>query len=365
MKSQCLVLHADNFKSKKNQSSKYKNPRIFIESKTLGPLDSNNIRIEVIYVGICGTDIHATQSDKNGFILTSAPLTIPNQGRILGHEGVGRIIKIGQNVKEFKVGDFVAIESLIVCYSCYACRHGFFNQCLNGALIGMEYDGLFSKITDIPKSVAYNINHIAHDDRGLKSAACFEPAGVAWLACQDSRLSEGDRVLIFGGGPIGYFCAMLAKLIFGASHIILVDPIELRRNHARKWCDEVYDPTNKKIDQAIFDVVIEASGYLNNINRIIPRINPKGRVALLARSGQPLNIDYIDHIITNAIQILGVRGHLGGIFDQLIYLYSIGKLPLSDAVTGVVDSIDQLHDVLKSPDELIKNHCKVLVKLSD
>ena len=364
---QSIVVRAEKITSAAVHDSKkkyrYKHPSIMLETRNLEALKPGNIRVEILYAGICGTDVHLLQTDQDGFSMSSAPADISKDGRIIGHEGVGRVIEVGCDVLNFKAGDMVGLQSIITCFSCDPCRRGQFNQCTNAKLIGMQTDGLFSEIADFPENAAYNLNKLNINDDALKAAACLEPAGVSWLACDQSSLSSGDRVLIFGGGPIGYFCAMFSKLLFGSSWVGLVEPSEFRRNHAKKWCDEVFSSIDENLKLRNFDVVIEASGSLNNITSTLTQINPSGRVILLARSGDSLHIENIDHIITNAIKIMGVRGHLGGAFGRIIDLYVSGKIPLHEAVTETVDSINGLYLKLQRPEEVGSQNCKILAKL--
>ncbi|MEI7824440.1 MAG: zinc-binding dehydrogenase [Chlorobiaceae bacterium] len=365
---ECLVVRADEAPLLspivRGQNMRYKNPRLSLEQKALGLVLPGYLRLEMIYAGICGTDLHLVKSDAAGLVSTSSPLRIPPEGRIMGHEGVGRVLSTGSESGRFKPGDVVALESIITCQTCEPCRRGQFNQCLDARLIGLESDGLFSTVADVPESVAHNVTAIAQDDRSLKTLACLEPAGVAWLACERSSLSGGDRVMIFGGGPIGFYCAMLARLIFGASWIGLVDPVAFRREHAASWCDNIYDISDERIESAKVDVVIEASGFLDNLQRIITGVKPNGRIVILGRSGQPLRLDAVDHIITNGITIIGVRGHLGGAFGRMIALCQAGRLPLSDSITTVIESLDSLKGHLTHQEHLISHNCKVLVKLT-
>lgn len=360
---ECLVIHADEVKY--GSKIRYKHPKLSIERRTLSSLPSGFIRVQMIFTGVCGTDTHLVKKDRAGFVSTSAPLQIPEDGRIFGHEGVGRIVEVGSGVTHFFIGDIVALESIITCGFCNACRLGHFNQCLNAKLIGMQTDGLFSEVVDIPESVAYKVNEMAVNEYGLEAAACLEPASVAWLACHNLKISAGDRVLIFGGGPIGYFCAMLAKLVFGASWIGLVEPIKYRRAHVSAWCDEVFDTESLGWLEKKYDVIIEASGFLANIRETIRTIKANGRVALLARSGEPLVVDDIDHIITNAISIIGVRGHLGGVFGRLIELFQYKQLPLHKVVTDKLSSLQSLKESLIEQTNLTQENCKVLVDFRD
>lgn len=110
------------------------------------------------------------------------------------------------------------------------------------------------------------------------------------------------------------------------------------------------------------DVVIEASGVVNNINRVFRQVNAGGRIVLLARSGEPLVIDATDHMITNAISLLGSRGHLCGAFNKILALYEQGRLPLGAIVTSVVNGLSELQALLQSTEKITAQNCKVLVK---
>lgn len=343
---------------------RYKNLRISLEEKKLTPIKPGDIRIQILYAGICGTDVCLLKTDQNGVSLSSAPSDIPKEGRIIGHEGVGRILSVGKDVLNFTVGDIVGLQSIITCFTCDSCRRGQFNQCTNARLIGLQSDGLFSEIADFPEDAAYDLNKLHKDEDSLKAAACLEPAGVSWLACEKAAMTSGDRVLIFGGGPIGYFCAMFSKLLFGCSWVGLVEPSNFRRQHAKKWCDEAFSSVDELTQFINPDIIIEASGHLENISSTIKQLNPSGRVILLARSGESLRLDNIDHIITNGIKIIGVRGHLGGALRRIIDLYIAGKIPIHEAVTEVVQSIDSLYLKLQKPEDIEISNCKILAKIS-
>ena len=141
----------------------------------------------------------------------------------------------------------------------------------------------------------------------------------------------------------------------------MIEPVQYRRQHASIWADAVYSPEAfRQLTVNDIDVIFEASGNLKNVQHNVTKVNAAGRVVLLARSGENLRIDNVDHIITNAISISGVRGHLGGVFSRLIELCLTRNLPLHEVVTGTIDSFEQLADHLSDGDELIKQHCKVL-----
>ena len=343
----------------------YRNPRVSVEDRKLGVLDPNEIRVEMIYAGLCGTDLHLVESNPDtGYVRSSAPAEIPPEGRIIGHEGIGEVIEVGTNVQHLKPGLYVTFESISVCHYCDVCRKGQFNQCRHAILLGLEKDGLFGSVVDVPAMLAHDITELVESDKDFRAGACVEPAGVAYVACQNTQIAGGDSVVVFGAGPIGLYTAMLSKTVFGASVVHIVEPVEFRRNFARKWFNHVYDVDEffGKCPPCV-DVVIEAYGALDNVRNIFRRINANGRIAFLARSGAPLVLDAVDHMITNAVSMTGSRGHLCGAFTDILSLYKQGRIPLNEIVTDVIDGPEELCELLQSTAAVLNENCKVLVRL--
>lgn len=362
---EAVLLHADYEPmpgiQKPGTHQRYRNPILSVQKKELNEIGAGHIRLRMMYAGICGTDIHLISADRRtGYVQSSAPADIPASGRVIGHEGVGQIVGIGEGVTHLRVGEIVAPESIISCGHCDICRRGWFNQCRSAKLLGMELDGLFSTYADIPARLAQPIGALANHDDGLKSAAMLEPAGVAYLACDNAKISPGDRVVVLGAGPIGLLSAMLAKLVFGASRVDMVEPMAFRRTLAAEWCDHVYTPEEFSATSHRFDALIEASGALDAAMSYFRRLDAHGRLCLLARSGRALTVDAVDHMITNNVSIIGYRGHLGSIYERLIRLIEAERLPISRLVTGVVSGVSSLHNILQKPDQIVADHCKVL-----
>jgi len=336
---------------------------VALEKRELGELHPDEVRVEMIYAGLCGTDAHLVETNpETGYIRCSAPLRIPPEGRVIGHEGVGRVLEIGSHVRHVKPGAVVTFESIIVCHYCDVCRRGQFNQCRRARLLGLEKDGLFGTVVDVPSMLTHDVGALAKRDEDLRAAACVEPAGVAYVACMNTQVTGGDEVVVFGAGPIGFFSAVLAKQVFGASRVHVVEPVPFRRELARRCSDRVYDVEEFFADlPRSIDVVIEGSGNLDNVSRVFRRLNANGRVALLARSGVPLALRDVDYMITNQISIVGSRGHLCGAFVKILNLYRNARLPLGDVVSSVVDGLGGLCELLAAPDRILRENCKVLV----
>ena len=345
----------------------YRHSRVSVQKRPLAELHPADIRVEMLYAGVCGTDVHLlTNNAQNGYICCSAPCDIPAGGRVMGHEGVGRVIAAGSYIQHVKPGDFITMESIMVCNACKPCKKGKFNQCAHAKLIGLEIDGVFGSVVDIPGMIAHDITALIKSEHDLQALACIEPASVAYVACENAKITPGDVVLIFGAGPIGVLAAMLSRDVFGASEVHIVEPVAFRRKFAEQWADKVYDEpeafihTSRRVDR-----VFEASGYLENVTRVFRKINPNGSVVLLARSGNPFFMEHVDHMITNEIAIVGSRGHLGGAFSNILSLYEREKISPGDIVTKILNGPEQLCALFNEKEKILNENCKILVKLSD
>ena len=242
MKTRHFVLHAvqDPMEGVVNPGPHqiYRDPVVSIEERELGRLGDEAIRVSMMYAGVCGTDAHMVQTNpETGYLSSSSPTTIPPEGRLIGHEGVGRITAVGSHVRHIKANAYVTLESIVVCHHCDACRRGQFNQCRNAKLMGLEEDGLFGTIVDVPATLAHDVTEVAQrgGDKGLLAAACVEPAAVAYVGCQNTYMKGGDVVAVFGAGPIGLLAAILSESVFGAAEVHIIEPVEFRRDFARKW----------------------------------------------------------------------------------------------------------------------------------
>jgi threonine dehydrogenase-like Zn-dependent dehydrogenase len=229
----------------------------------------------------------------------------------------------------------------------------------------MQQDGIFAEVADLPVQLAHRVDALVGSESGRRAAACIEPAACSFVALSLARTRPGDEILIFGAGPIGLFAAMLSRLIFGAASVTIIEPMRFRRELAGRWADRVYNieeffatPVRRPAD-----VLIDTSGSMMDVDRALLRLGPNARVALLARSGTPLTLRRVDHVITNNISIIGSRGHLGGAFDSLLRLCLEGRLPLHEAVTGIVHGLDGLKVELEAAEPLAERHCKVLAQL--
>ncbi|NLG85287.1 MAG: alcohol dehydrogenase catalytic domain-containing protein, partial [Firmicutes bacterium] len=169
------------------------------------------VLIEVHASGICG-------SDKEYW------LHGPTDG-VYGHEAMGEVVALGEGVKHLRVGERVAINNVIGCGRCPACRAGRFVFCPLRS--GRDVNGGYGELRVAPER-----NCLRLDDRVSDEAGCliFDNWGTPYAALKRAGVGEGDDLVIFGCGPIGLAAAVLAKR-FGA-YVIAVDPVAYRREAA-------------------------------------------------------------------------------------------------------------------------------------
>src|SRR2546422_209230 len=165
----------------------------------------NDVLIRRRKTAICGTDMHIWNWDE------WAQKTIPVPMHV-GHEYVGEIVEIGQEVRGFKIGDRVSGEGHITCGFCRNCRAGRRHLCRNTVGVGVNRPGAFAQYLAIPAGNAFKLPDSITDD----IAAILDPFGNATHTALAFSV-VGEDVLITGAGPIGIMATAVARFT-GARH---------------------------------------------------------------------------------------------------------------------------------------------------
>lgn len=184
-------------------------------------LGHNDLLIKIRKTAICGTDVHIYNWDEWSQKTIPVPM-------VVGHEYVGEVVGIGQEVKGFKIGDRVSGEGHITCGHCRNCRGGRTHLCRNTIGVGVNRPGCFAEYLVIPAFNAFKIPDNISDDL----AAIFDPFGNAVHTALSFDL-VGEDVLVSGAGPIGIMAAAVAKHV-GARNVVITDVNEYRLELARK-----------------------------------------------------------------------------------------------------------------------------------
>lgn len=153
------------------------------------------VRIKLLRVGVCGSDIHFFKGQR-----------LLDKPTIIGHEGLGIIDKTGEGVTSRKTGERVIIEPNIPCGKCSFCIQGRNNICENKRIIGLNEPGCFAQYVIVPELFAWKLPDTISDD----DAVTIEPMAVAYHALFCTKAKPGDAIAIIGLGAIGLLLAHLA-----------------------------------------------------------------------------------------------------------------------------------------------------------
>jgi len=234
--------------------------------------------------GICGTDIHATQ----GLFPWTPPL-------VMGHEYTGVVREVGRGVEKRLVGKAVACEPSYGCGTCPECAAGRISQCPGATRVG-----------GFAERVALPLHCVHALPKGLDpvTAAMTEPAACCLSGLEQFRMPKNATVVVMGGGIMGLLTMAIAKHR-GAKRLILSDPIEERREAARKLgAQVVVDPTRESLRDRVMaltkgrgaDVVCEAVGKPELVAEALALTKPAGHLQLVGVNpkGSRLPLDLFD-----------------------------------------------------------------------
>src|SRR5665213_3538372 len=174
---------------------------------------------------ICGTDLHILKGD--------VPSCQP--GRILGHEGVGIIDKVGSSVTSFKVGDRVLISCISACGKCVYCRKLMYSHCTAGGwILGNRIDGTQAEFVRIPyaDTSLYPLRE-GIDEEALVMLSDILPTGFE-CGVLNGKVQPGSTVAIVGAGPIG-LAALLTAQFYTPAEIIMIDLDDNRLELAKRF----------------------------------------------------------------------------------------------------------------------------------
>lgn len=253
----------------------YEKEDLRIENIEKPSVKADEVLIKVHACGICGTDMHIFDGDEG-----AAPTP---SGTVLGHEFAGEVVEIGSAVKNVKVGDRVCVDPNKLCNECDFCREGVGHFCENMIGIGTTVNGGFSEYCVVPQSQAYKFS----EKISYEQAAMTEPVACCLHGIDMCDIEAGATVAVIGGGMIGLLMLQLAR-IKGASILILIEPIEEKRNLARSLgADIVIDPFNENVEDVLkknnisrINTVIECVGRISTVEQAIAIAGKKSTVMM-------------------------------------------------------------------------------------
>ena len=261
----------------------------------------DEIVVRMKVCGLCGSDLEKTT------------ISYGMGSTRLGHEPVGEIAKVGNNVTGFKEMERVFTHHHVPCYSCYYCSHNAETMCDSYQLNNLEPCGLSEEFLvssmHIQRGGVLKLPTSVTDEE----ASLIEPLACCIRALNKCDLKGIDDIVIMGAGPVGIMNALLARDA-GVKRVVLIDPNEFRLDFGKRMGFEVLHPINdeektRSIKDVLFgrgaDLVVVATGNQNAFIQSLKMLRKGGSIVLFgvpARSSF-VNID-LSFLYANEISIL-------------------------------------------------------------
>lgn len=314
-------------------------------------LNSNEVLLEVHYIGLCGSDL----SSYRGLM----PLvTLP---RIPGHEISGIIIDKGNHVPySFKIGDKATVSPYTNCGICPACRAGRINTCEFNQTLGVQRDGALTEKIRVPYDKIYT-----NEKLSLQELVLVEPMSVGYHGANRGEVKETDTVLLIGCGTIGIgaLCSAVRK---GATVIALdIDDtkLEIAKNFGANHIinskkQNALDRIKELTKNDGVDVVIEAAGNPSTFVLAIEAVSFAGRVISIGYSKEEVHFNS-QLIVRKELNIYGSRNALR-VFPSVIQMLERKEKPYLNLITKIFP-FDQVPEAFQYWDENSGIVTKILI----
>ena len=305
----------------------YQSPGQFVVgSGTALPPGQGEVRLDVAYCGLCGTDLHIAHGSMDHRL---------HPPQVIGHEMSGTVAEIGADVTGLAPGDKVVVRPLDSRGETAADK-GISHISRNLRFLGIDTPGAFQNSWTVP---AFTVHRLP-PDIDLKIAALTEPLAVACHDVGRGRVTAGETVVVIGGGPIGVLISLVART--RGAHVILSEVNASRLAFARELGLTVIDPSQTDVAQAIeditagagADVVFEVSGSTAGAMTMTKLAGLRGRVVVVAIFSSPPAVSLHD-VFWKELEIVGARVYEPEDYETAIALVVSGRLPLGELITSV------------------------------
>ncbi len=311
------------------------------------PPGPGEVRLDVAYVGICGTDVHIFHGAMDARV---------KPPQIIGHEMSGTVAEVGPGVTGLAVGDSVVVRPLDNRAETAADR-GHSHICRGLKFIGIDSPGAYQRSWTVP---AFTV-HKAPAGVDLKLAALAEPLAVA---CHDVRLGEvkpGELAVVIGGGPIGMLVALVARA--AGARVILSEVNESRLAFARELGFEAVNPAKvdlpalcrERSSDSGADIVFEVSGAKAAAATMTDLLAIRGRIVLVAIYPKPVELNLFQ-FFWKELKLIGARVYEPEDYTKAVELIAGGSFPIDrlitrveplDRIQGAFENLDATPDAMK------------------
>ncbi|MGD8624734.1 MAG: zinc-binding dehydrogenase [Anaerolineae bacterium] len=294
--------------------------RISLDEMPTPEPQGRNVVVRIKSAAICGTD----RENLEG----------PGQVTVPGHENAGEVVAVDKPAR-LKVGDRVAINCHVTCGSCRHCLRGDLYFCRELEAIGFEWDGGFAEYLLVPEACC----HPLPDDLSFEVGSLLvDMLGTPFRGVKRANLLPGDRVAVWGAGPIGLGALMVASW-FGA-RVVSIDLSERRLDMARcLGAEMVLNPDGDDVRGGLaawtegrgIDAAFDCVGSQVVAEQCLDTLKERGILVVVGVS-QALTLNPWEHLICRELTLFGTRNFNTTEFGEMVALVQRG-LPVEQVVT--------------------------------
>jgi len=305
----------------------YNNNDVRIEEMPVPIINKYELLVKVRASGICGSDV------MEWYRLKTAP-------RVLGHEIAGDIVKIGKNVKKYKVGDRVFISHHVPCNKCDFCKNNKHTLCDTLHSTNF-YPGGFAEFLKVPEINVKNGTFVLPDEISYDQGAFIEPLACVVRGFRIAEIKSNKSILVLGSGIAGLLQIKLAKAI-NASKIIATDINEKRLDLAKKMGADITINAKENVPNLIkknnngmlADFVILCTGVPSAVNQAFDSVAPGGTILFFAMTKPGVKIPFhLFDIWNKQVKIVSTYAGAPNDIVEAIDLLKTKKVDIEDMIS--------------------------------
>jgi uncharacterized zinc-type alcohol dehydrogenase-like protein len=311
---------------------------------------AKDIEIEILYCGVCHSDLHTVKNDWGGTMYPSVP----------GHEIVGRVTQVGSDVTTIKVGDLAGVGCLVgSCQTCESCKKDLEQYCLNG-WVG-TYNGEDKHLGGHTFG-GYSEKVVVDENFVLKIPANLDLAAVAPLLCagittwsplRHWKVGKGSKVAVVGLGGLGHMAIKLAKGL-GAEVTLFSRSTNKIQDAKELGADTVIISTDESQMASVngaFDLIIDTVPYVHDINPYVATLNISGTIVLVGYLGP------IDPFLNSVPMILGRKSVAGSLIGGIAETQEMLDFCGANNIVSEIEII-KMHDINEAYARMLKSDVK-------
>lgn len=304
----------------------------------------NDVELEILYCGICHSDLHQVRNDWGH---TNLPL-------VPGHEIVGRVTKVGKDVTTFKVGDLAGIGCIVdSCRTCPACRSGLEQFCSSGVTFSFNSPDRVSggfTFGGFSKRYVCDARYVLHVPafENLSATAPLLCAGITVYSPLKRYEVAGKKIAIVGIGGLGHVAIRFAKAM--GAHVTVITTSEAKVADAKRLGADAAilstDPAAMAAHRGEFAFILDTVSAKHNIDALMALLSVRGSLVMVGLSPDPLEV--------GSFSVVGGEKSLSG--------SNIGGIPLTQEMLDFAYEHNVLPDVEVIPVDYVNTAMERLAK---